>query len=271
MKKLSFILLALIFTFASCTKDDDDTIDDNNDNNNDGNTSTLAPTATQNGFAINYTATWCTYCGKWGAELIHDYSDGAPNGAIIAGHAGGDPMTNSLYASFTNDRTTGGGIPSFWVGDSKTTASGAMSSLIAGGDAAAGVDYTYEVSGNTMTIKTKTKFFSALSGDIFLSVLVLEDGINGNSTAGQYVQGGVATSYPNDDYKHDYVLRESSVDGEAYGEKISSSPASGASVEKTYTITLDPSWNNPYPVAIVWQFAAGNAPEYKYINSLKKK
>ncbi len=261
MKKLSLFLLAFILVFASCKKDEEETDDD---------VSTLAPTATQNGFAINYTATWCGYCGDWGAPLIHDYSDGAPNGAIIAAHAGGDPMTNSLYASFTADRETGGGIPSFWVGDDKTTAGGAMTSLIGSGSAAAGVDYSYEISGNTMTIKTKTKFFGSFTGEAYLSILVLEDGINGNSTAGQYEQGGVSSSYPNDDYKHDYVLRASSTSS-AYGEMISASVASGAEVEKTYTITLDASWKNPYPIAIIWDYKSGSKPEYKFVNSLKKK
>ncbi len=262
MKQLSIILLAFILIASACKKDDTEEEDE---------ATTLAPTATQNGFAINYTATWCGHCGNWGAPLIHTYASAAPNGAVLTSHASGDPMNNGLYASFKSDRTTGGGIPSFWVGDTKTTSDGAMATLLASGNAAAGVDYSYEVSGTTMTINTKTKFFSPTAKKYFLSVLVLQDGINGNSASGQYEQSGTSTSYPNDDYKHDFVLRKSSVSGQAYGEEIASSPAKDSEVEKTYTITIDASWTNAYPVVIIWEQNIGSTPQYKFINSLKKK
>jgi hypothetical protein len=259
MKKLSLILLAFVLVLGACKKDKGDE------------ETGLAPTSTQNGFAINYTATWCGYCGDWGAPLIHKYSTDSKNAAIICAHASGDPMNNSLYTDFKADRTTGGGIPSFWVGDTKTTANEAMNDLKASGTAMAGVDYSYEVSGTTMTVKTKTKFFSPDAGDYYLSVLVLEDGINGNSSAGQYKQSGVSNSYPNDDYHHDFVLR-ASASGSAYGAAIATNPANEAEIDKDYTITLDASWSNPYPVVIIWRYdASGSAPHYKFINSLRKK
>ncbi len=256
-KILSIILLVYILLFAGCKKDEEDT-----------KSSSLEPSATQYGFAINYTATWCTYCGQWGAELIHDYSNLAPNGAIISAHDAGDPMTNSLYQSFKNDRTTTG-IPTFWVGDIKTQSDDEMNTLMKSGDANAGVVYSYSISGNTMTINTKTEFFGDFTGEAYLSVLVLEDGINGNSAAGQYQQNGTLNSFPNNDYKHDFVLRKSSVSGNAFGEMITESPNLGLKVDKTYTITLDNNWINPYPVAIIWDYKSGDKPEYKYINSFK--
>jgi len=262
MKKLTFILLAFILVATACKKDDEE--------NQDG-TSNLSPTAKQKGFAINYTATWCGHCGNWGAPLIHDYAKDAPNGVTICAHAGGDPMNNPLYNSFRADRTTGGGIPSFWVGDQKTTDKNAMKTLLASGDAVAGVDYSYSKEGGVMTVKVKVKFFASGSGDFYLSVLVLEDGIDGSSSAGQYKQSGTSTSYPNDDYKHDFVLRASSVSGNAYGELIASNPAKDKEFTKEYKISIDNSWKNVYPVAIIWKKESGNAPEYKFVNALKKK
>lgn len=259
MKKLSLILLTFVLVLGACKKDP--VVEE----------PTLAPTSTQNGFAINYTATWCTYCGDWGAPLIHKWADDAKSAVVICSHASSDPMNNSLYGEFSADRTTGGGIPSFWVADTKTTAATAMTDLVATGAAQAGVDYTYEVSGTTMTVKTKTKFFTPDAGEYYLSVLVLEDGINGNSTAGAYKQAGVANSYPNDDYHHDFVLR-ASASGTAYGASIATNPANNAEIDKDYTITLDASWNNPYAVVIIWRYdAASSVPQYKYINALKKK
>lgn len=260
MKKLTFILLAFVLIASACKKDEDE--DD---------ATKLAPSAKQNGFAINYTATWCGPCGDWGAPKINNYASDGPNGAVITAHASSDPMNNPLYGSFSAVRETGGGIPAFWVGDTKTSNDGAMAALVASGDAAAGVDYTYEVSGTTMTIKTKTKFFAPTGGKYFLSVLVLEDGIDGSSSAGQYKQNGTTSSYPEDNYKHNFVLRKSSISGQAYGEEIATAPAKDSEVEKEYTITLDGSWSNPYPVAIIWEMDATASPQYKFVNSLKKK
>ena len=261
MKKLTFILLAFVLIASACKKDE----------TKEEEGAKLAPSATQNGFAINYTATWCGPCGDWGAPLIHKFATAAPNGAVLTAHASGDPMNNSLFNSFKADRTTGGGIPSFWVGNEKTSNSTAMTSLLGSGSANAGVDYSYEISGTTMTIKTKTKFFAPTAKKYFLSVLVLEDGIDGSSSAGAYKQNGTGNSFPNDDYHHDFVLRKSSISGQAYGEEIASSPAKDSEVEKTYTITLDASWKNTYPVVIIWEQNSGSTPKYKFINSLKKK
>jgi hypothetical protein len=258
MKKITLILMVFVLIASACKKEEEEE------------TNTLSPTAQQKGFAINYTATWCGHCGNWGAPLIHDYSTAASSGVTICAHSS-DPMANSLYDSFKADRTTGGGIPSFWVGDIKTTDGGAMAALLGSGDAVAGVDYTYTIESGVMKISTKTEFFGAGTGEYYLSVLVLEDGIDGSSSAGQYTQSGTANSYPNDDYKHDFVLRASSVADNAYGEKITTDPAKGSTVEKEYSITVDASWSNPYAVAIIWNKVAGDAPQYKYINALKKK
>ena len=259
MRKLLLLLAVVGLLFTACKKKDGD-----------GDENSLNPTATQNGFAINYTATWCGHCGDWGAPLIHDYATDAPNGVAICAHASGDPMNNQLYSSFTADRTTGGGIPSFWVGDTKTNDGGAMKGLL-NQASPCGVDYKYSIADGVMTIDTKTKFFSAAQGDYYLSVLVLEDGINGNSTAGQYKQGGTSNSYPNDDYHHDFVLRASSVTGNAYGALIAQNPAVDFEIEKSYTINVDGSWVNPYAVCIIWELDPSGTPQYKFVNSLKKK
>ena len=262
-------MLAFVLIASACKKEPNDKeIEDEGKNPVAG---ALAPSPIQNGFAINYTATWCGPCGYMGAPIIHTHAKNAANGAVITAHAQGDPMNNSLYGSFVYDRTITAGIPTFWVGDITTEDNTAMTTLLAGGYADAGVDYSYEISGTTMIVKTKTKFFSPTSKKYYLSVLVLEDGIDGSSTAGEYKQNGAISSYPNDDYHHDFVLRKSSIDEKAYGEEIASSPAKGSVVEKTYTITLDASWKNTYPVLIIWEKNSGDYPQYKYINSYKKK
>lgn len=256
MKKLTLILLAFVLVASACKKEEEE--EENK----------LDPTSQMRGFAINYTATWCGPCGNWGAPRIHQYAHDAPHGAVITAHASGDPMhVAHLYSSFSSARETGGGIPSFWVADSKGTSDGDMKSYIAAhGTAKAGVDMSFEKEGNKMTVKTMTKFFSPTPGEYYLSVLILENGIDGSTSAGAYKQSGVANP---DTYKHDYVLRASSIDLSAHGEMIASSPSDGKTIEKTYTFTIDPSWKKVYPVAIIWRKEAGSKPEYKFVNSYK--
>jgi len=260
MKKLFYLFVLTGLLFSACSKDDEE--------GNDGDQySSLNPVQQQRGFAVNYTGAWCYYCGQWGADLIHSYAADAPSGAIICAHTG-DPMSNSLYGSFTSDRETGGGVPSFWVGDVKTHQSSAMNYLLSQ-PADCGIDYKYEVKDGKMTVDVKVKFFEAGQGDYYLSVLVLEDGIPGGNTAPQdYQQNG--TDDP--DYEHDFVLRASASGNSAYGESIVNNPAKDSEITKTYTIDLDNSWDDVYPVCIVWRLEnSGDNPHYKFINSLKKK
>ncbi len=260
MKTKSLLLLLSVFllTNISCKKDKDEDAQEQ-----------LNPTQKQKGFAINYTARWCGPCGNWGAPLIHHYADDAPNGAIICAHANNDPMNNNLYYSFRDDRTTNGGIPSFWVGDNFTQSNSSMTSLLNQPDPECGVDYSYEIKDGKMNVKTKVKFFEAGQGDYYLSVLVLEDGIPGGSSApGNYQQSG--TNDP--DYTHDFVLRASAQQGEAYGVLITTDPSANDVIDGDYSIDLDSDWNNVYPVCIVWRKDTSNGkPYFKYVNSLKKK
>ncbi len=261
MKTKSFLLLlfsVFLLTTVSCKKKKDE--DDERQ---------LKPTQEQKGFAINYTARWCGPCGNWGAPLIHQYADDAPDGAIICAHASNDPMHNNLFNSFAIDRTTNGGIPSFWVGDNFTQSSSAMTSLLSQPDPECGVDYKYEINDGKMHVKTKVKFFDDGQGEYYLSVLVLEDGIPGGTSApSNYQQNG--TNDPN--YTHDFVLRASADQNRAYGNVIATDPSSGDVIDGDYTIDLDSSWDDVYAVCIVWRKDNSNGrPYYKYVNALKRK
>lgn len=254
-------MVFVVVLSTSCDKDDD----------NDNGSSSLTPSQDQWGMAINYTATWCGPCGDWGAPLINDLNAEGKTVAITA-HAGGDPMTNDLYGSLLADRTNGGGVPSFWVGDLKVSNSNAISELqnLKSQNAVAGLAIDGKIGSSTAEVDVAVEFFEAGSGDYFLSVFILEDGIDGSSSAGQYKQNGTSNSYPNDDYRHNYVLRASSVADQAYGELIVTDPSNGETVNKSYEIALDGQWTNDlYPVAILWRYESGAAPQYHFINAIK--
>lgn len=255
MKKFSLIFLSSLIILFACNKKDDEEP-----------TETLVPTKTQWGFALNYTATWCGPCGAWGAPLIHEFEE-AGNVVAITAHSTGDPMyIAALYNSFENIRTSGGGIPSFWVGDIKTTAVGSMENLLAQ-TAIAGIALNSTMGSGTMTVKTKSEFFEDSPGDYYLVVLILESGIDGSGSAGDYAQNGTAAPAT---YKHDFVLRASSGNNNVYGEVIATDPAKGETISKDFTITIDPSWDNEvYAVAILWKKDSSSIPKYKFINAVK--
>lgn len=266
MKKLTLILVAFVLFAAACNKEDE--------NNQDP--EALAPTAAQKGFSIEYTSTTCGICGGQGEPLIHKFAKDAPNGVMIALHvnASSDSMAdNSLWWDFNDDRPCGSGIPSFWVGDDHITLSDqdAVKNQLAKGDAIAGIDIRYSKDGNNMKVETLTKFFAAGTGDYYLSVYILEDGIDGSSKApAGYKQAGASYSHPNDDYKHDYVMRAASGNN-IKGEKLVSNPAAGKEISKSYTIPLKSNWKQKlYAVAVLWKYNPGGNTEYTYVNSIRK-
>lgn len=257
MKRTTLLFLALAFIFSSCNKDEEtETSADQ----------PFVPTQEQWGFAINYTATWCGPCGDWGAPLIHELSE-AGNVVAITAHGSGDPMFNSaLYTSFDTDRPTGGTIPAFWIGDKKSNIVSYMETLMQQ-TPIAGIVIESTRNDSTMTVKTKTEFFNEGSGKYFLSVLILEDGIDGSASSGEYAQNGVINPTT---YKHDFVLRASSISNNAYGEEIVVDPEKGAVIEKEYVITLNPDWDQyVYPVAILWYVDLFGNPIFKFVNAIK--
>ena len=259
MKRLLLLSLVMSIVFLSCKKKDKD----------DDTAKSPEPTQAQWGWVVNYTATWCGPCGNWGAPLIHTY-EAAGNVVAITAHASNDPMyIANLYTEFNADRTNGGGIPSFWVGDVKTTSEGEMATLL-GKVPEAGVAFFATNSGSEMTVELRVKFFNAASGDYYLSVYLLQDGIDGSASSGEYAQNGVANP---DTYKHDFVLRASATNN-AYGELLTSgSVDAGATFDKDYTIPIDGSWGTGvYAAAVLWRYdTSTGVPNYKYINAYKIK
>lgn len=256
MKKSLPLIIVIFAILTSCSKDDDQT----------NNTDQLLPLQQQWGFALNYTASWCGPCGSWGAPLIHDFAD-AGNVVAITAHASGDPMHKSvLYNALSSDRPTGGGIPAFYIGDIKSTSMSDLNNLL-GQIPKAGIALQYAREGSTMTIQTRTEFFSTHSGIFHLSVLILEDGIDGSPASGEYEQNGTATP---DTYEHDFVLRASAVPDMVYGEELAVDPSKGMQIDKNYSVALNSAWTgNVYPVAIIWEKNSLGEPVFEYVNAVK--
>lgn len=222
---------------------------------------------------INYTAASCYNCGSWGAPLIHDLVE-SENIIAICVHSLSDPMYSSIMTSFKSDRETGGEIPVFWVGDIITTDEKSTKSavnLVKSNLAVAELEISHDIIDTIMQVNIKSTFAFEHNGTYYLSVYLLEDGIDGSSNSGFYRQAGTWHSYPNDDFTHDYVLRRSSTGTEAYGEMIIQNPGKEQVIYKEYDIEINGHpGENIYPVAILWKYdPESDKPHYKFVNAIK--
>ena len=264
MKKIIYLFIIVLVVFTSCKKDTTATTT----------TSTLNPTQKQWGFVLEYTATWSYGCGKIGYPTMDSLCTSNPYVIGISCHASNDPFYNAtLNSSFEADRTDGGGIPSFWIGDNANYDASTLTSLLAQ-TATAALDLNYTKSGSTITVNTETKFFTAGTGNYYLSVYLIESGIDGSDRAATaYQQNGLAGTADTATYVHKRVLRTTSIPSNAFGESIvSGSVAAGKTINKTYTLTVDPTWTKTLNViAVLWNYnSAAAVPQYKFVNCIQK-
>ena len=176
--------------------------------------------------------------------------------------------------SFKKDRESGGEIPAFWVGDINTVdevSTRLAVDLVKSNLPVAGLEISHTMTDTIMTVTVKSIFSVASTGEYYLSVFQLEDGIDGSYSSGLYRQSGTLHTYPNDDYTHDFVLRKSSVGKEAYGEKIIEQPEKNQVILNEYIFSPNTySKGNMYPVAVLWKYdPSGSLPHYKFINAIK--
>lgn len=262
MKFLVKIFMGFFLVLTSCNQDEDESV------------VTLSPTAEQNGFALVYTSTTCGICGGYGIPRIEEFASQANKGAVVAVHTGApiDPMSNQDFVNqFSVLRELGNSIPKIWVGDSSYHHSdqGAMYDLLNSGAASAGIDFNYKNSSGKFDINCAVKIFKPQNGDYYLSIFLLEDGIDGSSKAPiNFVQNGTFNSYPNDDFKHNYVLRKM-LNNSVLGENLGSGFVENQVVTHFFSIPYYSSQSNIYPVAVLWRFEQGDTSKIFYINSAR--
>lgn len=259
IKKAGYMAL-LLFSLFACSKKDQEIVES-------------IDFFDQWALVINYTAASCYNCGAWGAPLVHDLEK-LDNVVAICAHSLSDPMYTPIMLSFKKDRESGGEIPVFWVGDVKTldeeNTRNAVNSIKTK-HPAAGLEISHNIIDTIMNVSVKTTFSVSCKGVFYLSVFLLEDGIDGSYSSGLYRQIGTLHSYPNDDFTHDFVLRNASTGHEAYGEKIIEQPGKDQVIFNEYSFTINAyPKENIYPVAVLWEYNPVVAkPHYKFINTVK--
>ena len=208
------------------------------------------------------TATWCTNCGSWGWELFKGLlEDNAEKAIFLSTHNSGDLVTPA--ASDFASNLGANGQPIFYFNNTNTLATAntvaskrmEIAQMVDDANlltptANTGLEFT--LTDNTYNIKTKTKFFSGMNGNIHLSIVALESKLLNFQAA----QGTI---------EHTYVIRGSE-SSNAFGPMIASGAIDGGTeIDGTYTLEKGANWNadNITLVALMWSEDNDN---FTYIN-----
>jgi hypothetical protein len=219
------------------------------------------------------TATWCGPCGQWGWTLMDEIRQDNKAKAFVFSLYGDN--ASNYYNPAAGDLTSWGqSWPNWGVNNINRTAfsaSGGIYSTTTRTTIKAAVDsfaattpvastgFTYTISGSTLTVTTNTKFWKAPgSSEYFLEAYVVEDSVYGT-------QNGQTGSV----YHHD-VLRKGMTAASSYGVSLGSGIAINTVKPKTFTTTLDATWNkNRIKVlTIIWK---KNGSNYDFVNANGKK
>lgn len=290
MKKVYVLILSMLFIALACKKDGSGV-----SGCKDVNSVSYNPLATSDdgsckyperkfrALVLEYTSTCCHYCGEWGHDTFENLiTKFGQNIVPISIHRNlntcTDPMLiNALYNTFNAERPSG--LPSFAINDASTMSnfSKLISTSIANDPWAATI-LAAKLSGDTMIVNTATTFYDNPVGDNwfgewYINVFILENGINGNSSAGSYKQ---STDHDRPDYKHNYTLRTAANANSAYGLLLANGTTANpipenSTVKKQMKILLNNTWNynNLKVCAVIWLKQSGTF--HKYINGYMSK
>ncbi len=216
---------------------------------------------TQSSLIIKKTATWCPPCGGWGWDLFEQLIDDNEDKAIIwAMHYSGDlisPTTQGI-----NSNLSGAGQPRFYLDnvDQGSSSSAIRSAIMSGvnqnateAPIANAIATNISVDNNQITLTVKSKFFAEASGEYYLNVYIVENGVINNQAG----RGNNAV--------HKKVLRDDMA-GFAFGEIVAQGTISAnATFSTDFTIPVAAGWNtnNIELSTIIWK---KNGTKYDFVN-----
>ena len=220
------------------------------------------------------TASWCPPCGEWGWTTNEAIETGIGDKAVsfkLSASSSGDlyhPVCADLYDGYDTQGQTG--WPNFYVnafneteyvgtGISPTTTQSncisAVNNFYSATTADINAGYSVSHTANSITVDVTTKFFNAMDGDYYTAIYLLENNI-------PYSQDGISGTAIGD-----HILR-ASFTGNSWGDQVGSgSVSAGTTVDNSYTISMDPSWDisNLTVITVVWEDLGGGM--YDVINA----
>ena len=258
MKKILLIFAIFIFTL-SCDKYESIPVAD-----------ALVPEMKQWSFMGEVTSTTCGICGSSGYQnfnLMKKNNSGKIVALAFHCNYPQDSMQSPLLFSYESSRPTGGGIPSFHIGDKKVNHNNMQPYIdtLLKKPLEAQVKFSTMVVGDSMRITSKIKFFKNVTGDYFVSFYLCEHDIDGSTTA----PAGYKQSSGGADYKHNNVVRLGNVPNNAYGKQITTLASTPVNTIYNYNcgIYISPRWNKSklFVTAVIWKKSSDNAAECQYL------
>lgn len=224
----------------------------------------------QTPLVVKKTATWCNPCGTWGWDLFNEIWDEVLSDAVILEMH--DSGSSGLYSpdalSFYGLHESRSSTPVFYTNTINETAysGGGIYPSITKDNIIAAVDstnaqapivnsgFTQSISGNTLTVDTKVKYFQNTDGDYYLGVYLTEDNVEANQSG----ITGTAT--------HKRIMR-ASIHPNIEGTLISTGPVTaGTEFSDSHTFTLDQNWNSDFVkvFTVIWEKVG---TEFQYVNA----
>lgn len=275
MKNVSKIILSTVLvvsTFTACKKED------TGSNNGGGNQ--INVTQVQNALVVEPTATWCGPCGTYGRPATELAIEGNNKAVAIYAHLKApssdypSQLGQDLAVIYGAANATGSSysIPKIAVGNNIT---GAYTDLnytanilkgwintITAKTSNVNTKIEASVSGNTLNVKTNTKFF-ADGQDSFtykVAIYVTEDNIAGR----QFMSSG---SYQN--ITHNHVSRLCLSSNVAGDDLMAGKPTSGTVISKEFSGSIDAAWKkeNLTVIAVIWR-QKGNSLVFENVDKI---
>jgi hypothetical protein len=257
MKKITILMSAVMIAailFTGCKKKTDDEPKGN------GTVVAEGPAQVQNAVVIYFGGTWCPPCGSNGKPAKEAVKEALGDRVTLIScqvAAGGtEPMDNSSSNQLSNNVFGVRSFPSLYVGGaneiiSSIPSTSAMSTnAVAAANTAkdktaiAAVDATTSISGNTLTINTRTKFYADQTEEYYLAAHVLESGLNHAQSSDNSKNKNI----------HDNVLRVTATTS-GTGDLLSGNNKKDEVKTKTFTVTINDAWKkeNMQVALVLWR------------------
>ncbi len=213
---------------------------------------------------VKFTETWCGPCGDWGWELAEDViADLGDKGYYIGvmGSSSPSTMNANCYSAFESNFLLTG-YPTFFVNDTDgdyyfSTVSPLYNAFYTTEPVASSAG-TASISGSTISVNTKTKFWTGASGEYSIAAFVIEDKV----MAAQASQPGVVP--------HHNLMRGTMMpDNSPWGQNlVAGDVAAGAEFTKSFSMTIPSDWvkENLSVMMVIYKKEAG---KYKFVNAMK--
>jgi hypothetical protein len=258
MKKITILMSAVMIAavlFTGCKKKEDEP-------KKDGPVAVAGPAQVQNAVVFYFGGTWCPPCGSNGRPAKDAIKSQLSDRATIIScqlnqsASNKDPMNNPS-ANAVAGAFGASSLPTIFVGganaNSIVPSTSAMSTnAVAAANTAkdktaiAAVDATTSISGNTLTINTRTKFYADQTEEYYLAAHVLESGLF-------IIMLKVLISSENKNI-HDNVLRVTATTS-GTGDLLSGNNKKDEVKTKTFTVTLNDAWKkeNMQVALVLWR------------------